>query len=289
MSAPVVKSEESLDTIVKDNVETSFPEVQTPLGNKINYPDFLKKMDNYDKTKFPSGKGFQLPEKSSNYKKIKKNLFQESLIEKRESIVQEALFSFNNEDAIKSLEKVYNTDNYRKNFQDYALRYNWSESRKESFRNSILDFVTNNETEFSSEVFKNEPNYYKKYSLKYKISTNEDVTENSRPDLGFQLPEKTNAIHTKKDFALNISFIYNDETKSYYIDNFECTLNSIYMMNSDLGLDLGVKILEIICTLEKEDNIKIAKNIFKTLEGTEKKEVLRNLLNSSENSNLSTE
>ncbi len=142
------------------------------------------------------------------------------------------------------------------NFTDYALKYKYTNSEKIAFRKSIVEFIKSNETKFWVETFKNEPNFYKKYSL-------------TNSSLRLDAPDNVTFGSARNDFKLSISVIYNNITKSYYIDNFDCVLGSQFMMNTDLGLIFAVEVLQLMDKLDKENNLKFAEDVFKSVESAE--------------------
>lgn len=194
--------------------------------------------------------GFQFPEPKSPISLID-GIKQGGIPTRLKGFLQDFPNSPSVDEILKDIESrtKYNPEN----FQEYSLKYSYKEAEKEIFRALITEFIKNNETQLGTETFNNEPNYYKKFNLK-----NSSIKSNA--------PDSDTLGSAKNDFNLNISFIYNKHNNSYFINNFECTLGSRYMMNKDLGLLFAVEVLTLINHIEKKETNEINEHLFKNLE-----------------------
>lgn len=212
-----------------------------------NFSTFINAMDNAEKknVNMSHTNGFQFPEPknlSEAINKVKKGEIPTNL----KGFLQDFNDSPDALEIVKNLQETSVYDN--KLFTDYDLKYNYTESAKEMFRNNILTHLKKSEIAFYSEVFNNKPNYYKKF----------------KATIG-------------ESFVLKISFVYNHATQSYFIDNFDASFSSQYIGAKDLGLLFAVEVLTLMYVLEETNTKKIKKsfNIKKPIRARAKTETIK--------------
>ncbi len=186
--------------------------------------------------KFNTISGFQLPDKKDLLESVKRGKTPRNLT----GFLEDFSNSPDAAQVVKSLKSTMNKSYDPALFDDYSFKYQYSEAEKVAFRLKIMELLKNENNKLSVDSFHNGANYYKKFNV------------------------TTPLIEDKVHTVLNISFIYNNITKAYFIDNFNCVIDSRFMMNHDLGLELGVEVLLQLGAMEKNDNQELEQHVFRT-------------------------